>query len=94
MILATELVALIKGVAHALVIPSILIALGAYNGMNSIQAITLGVIYVIFTTFVYEYYAEAEEQWLKSQKYYYGLLFLIGFVLTIFSIIEGFTNVL
>jgi len=78
MILATELVALIKGVAHALVIPSIIIALGASFGLNSTQAISLGLIYLLFTTFMYEFYAEEDGKWLKSQKYYYAILFFVG----------------
>lgn len=89
--LALELVAFIKGIAHALVIPSIIIVFAVSYEIDNIKAISLGLVYIMFATFMYEYYAEQDGgRWLRSQKYYYAIIFPILFTATLISITKGF----
>lgn len=94
MTLILELVALIKGIAHSVVIPSIIIAIATGAEMQSTQALMLGLIYIIVAFSMYEYYTWTDNKWMRSQKYFYGILFVLGTIMVITTLMRGFANVL
>ena len=66
-----ELIALIKGLAHGMIIPLMLMNLG-----NTTQeAIAIASAYVMLPILAYDYFSSQEGEWLRAQKYFYVSFF-------------------
>ena len=76
-----ELIALIKGFAHGMLIPLGIfwMSLNAFNNIQGSTMLMLG--YLMFATCAYDFFTHKGE-WLRSQKWYY--LFVVANATIIF----------
>jgi hypothetical protein len=83
-----ELVAMVKGFGHALVIPFVLFWVSFEVTANPELALTLMYSYLLVPLMAYEYYSDLEEgRWLRSQKYFYvGAISML--LLSVISILD------
>jgi hypothetical protein len=90
-IVLNELVAIIKGFGHAVVIPFVIFWITFEFSENAEGSLLLMVSYLLLPISLYEYYSMEDGEWLKSQKWFYAFVFLITCV--ILSIILRNSNI-